>query len=97
MDRPAVNPDPHLQAAANFVVDTVAKVERGELKDTDALAALAADCLGLSLQLHVHPDAADELLGMAQSFAAQRYAAINAPAVMAETPIPDDASGLEEE
>ena len=83
--------DPHMAAVAAYVHTTVEKVRADELHQADALAALAADCLGMSLQDHVDPDTADALLGMAQEFARQRYAIVNAAAAE----IPDDPSGLE--
>jgi hypothetical protein len=83
--------DPHLAAVEDYIVTVVEQVRLGQLHDADALAALAADCLALSLQDHVHPDTADELLGMAQAFAVQRYALVNAAAAA----IPDDIGGLD--
>ena len=83
--------DPHMAAVATYVDQVVDKVKAGQLAQADALAALAADVLGLSLQDHVDPDTADALLGMAQEFARQRYAIVNAAAAE----IPDDPSGLE--
>lgn len=83
--------DPHMAAVAAYVHATVEKVRADELHQADALAALAADCLAMSLQEHVNPDTADALLGMAQEFARQRYAIVNAAAAE----IPDDPSGLE--
>ena len=82
--------DPHMAAVAAYVHATVDKVRADELHQADALAALAADCLGMSLQDHVDPDTADELLGMAMDFARQRYAMVNAAAAE----IPNDVSDI---
>ena len=82
--------DPHMAAVAAYVHATVEKVGAGQLHQADALAALAADCLGMSLQDHVAPDTADALLGLAQEFARQRYAMVNAAAAE----IPNDVSDI---
>jgi len=82
--------DPHMAAVAAYVHTTVEKVRAGELHQADALAALAADCLAMSLQDHVAPDTADALLGMAMDFARQRYAIVNAAAAE----IPNDVSDI---
>ena len=84
--------DPHMAAVATYVDQVVDKVKAGQLAQADALAALAADVLGLSLQDHVDPDTADVLLSMAADFARQRYAIVNAAAAE----IPNDATGLDE-
>lgn len=91
MDRPAVSPDPHLAAVAAHIDTVVQQVADGQLHQADALAVLTADIFALSLQQHVAPDTADELLMMAQSFAVQRYAIVNSYAVE----IPDDLRGLD--
>lgn len=83
--------DPHLAAVEAYVVNVVAQVKAGQLHQADALAGLAADCLGLSLQDHVHPDTADALLTMAMDFARQRYALVNAAGIE----VPDDIGGLD--
>ena len=85
--------DPHMAAVAAYVHATVEKVRADELHQADALAALAADVLGLSLQDHVDPDTADALLGMAQEFARQRYAIVNAAAI----PVPNDVSDIDDD
>ena len=82
--------DPHMAAVAAYVHATVEKVRADELHQADALAALAADCLGMSLQEHVNPDTADALLTMAMDFARQRYAMVNAAAAE----IPNDVSDI---
>ena len=82
--------DPHMAAVARYVDQVVDKVKAGQLAQADALAALAADVLGLSLQDHVDPDTADALLGMALEFARQRYAIVNAAAI----PVPNDVSDI---
>ncbi len=84
--------DPHLAAVEAYVVSVVEQVKAGQLHQADALAALAADTLGLSLQDHVAPDTADALLGMAMDFARQRYAAVNAAGIE----VPDDIGGLDD-
>lgn len=93
MERPdhPVSNDPHMAAVARFIDQTVEQVKAGRLAQADAYAVLAADILGMSMQDHVAPDTADALLLMAQSFALQRYAAVNAAAVA----VPDDPSGLD--
>ena len=85
--------DPHMAAVAAYVHATVEKVGAGELHQADALAALAADCLGMSLQEHVNPDTADALLTMAMDFARQRYAMVNAAAI----PVPNDVSDIDDD
>lgn len=85
--------DPHLAAVAAFVETVVQQVADGQLHQADALAALAADCLALSMRDHVAPDTADALLTMACTFASQRYALVNAAALASG--IPDDPSGLD--
>ncbi len=87
--------DPHLAAVEAYVVSVVEQVEAGRLHQADALAGLAADCLGLSLQDHVAPDVADALLMMAMDFARQRYALVNAAALADR--IPDDPSAFDDE
>ncbi len=84
-------PDPHMTAVARYCAEIVEAVKAGHLAQADALAVLTADIFALSLQPHVAPDTADELLLMAQSFAVQRYAIANSQGVE----IPDDPSGIE--
>ena len=93
MERPdqPVSDDPHMRAVARFIDQIVEKVEAGDLTQADAYAVLAADTLGMSMQDHVAPATADALLLMAQTFAVQRYAMVNAAGVE----IPDDIGGLE--
>ncbi len=83
--------DPHMAAVERYCAEIVEAVKAGHLAQADALAVLTADIFALSLQSHVAPDTADELLMMAQSFAVQRYAIVNAAGVE----IPDDLRGLD--
>ncbi len=85
--------DPHMAAVAAYVEEVVEQVRIGKITKADSLAVLAADCLGLSLRDHVNPDTADQLLAMAQAFANQRYALVNAAALLARNPIPDSPDG----
>ncbi len=85
--------DPHLAAVAAYIERVEQLVKDDQLAGADALAVLAADLLGMSLRPHVHPDTADALLSMASEYASQRYAIVNAAALLARNPIPDSPDG----
>lgn len=89
--------DPHMAAVAVYVEQVMEQVRTGRLAKADALAVLAADTLGLSLRGHVAPDTAAALAAMAQAFATQRYAIVNAAALLAADPVPDDVLGLSDD
>jgi hypothetical protein len=60
-----------------------------------ALAALVSDALAASVAGDVNPEAADELLDMATTWATVRARGLAGDLLLAESPVPDDLADLD--